>query len=586
VKIIRGKEDYSKFNQGDILVTYATNPNMVPLMKMASAIITDEGGVTCHAAIVSRELGVPCVIGTRFATKILKDGEQVEVFADKGNVMRMKQEEFFMFEQIFGISPLDTISYAWSLEEDLLDRYFVKDLGMKGYPTARLMGVFTGDKADLFYASDIMALGQFMLKKAVADPNWPMFANKDNRNKSSAIFRYADKLLKMDISKLNDEELADLYDEYNELHRRMHESGWFGNILDYDGIFYNHLFELIDKRIKKRGLDLSPQETLQKLTLASDLSFGQKEEIAFLDIVKEAKASGAEAEQVLQMIEQHTQKWFWLSFGFAGHGWRQDHFEDKLKEMVATEFDAQKLKQEILEKPSQIIADKKKLAKMLKLDNSDLKLLKSFADICFLKGYRKDSMFFGNVARFKILKEISKRARVPMNFLRYTLPEETRQIIMTKKADLEDLRQRVNYTVMHFESNKPMKYLWGEEAKKYYESLNIREVEIKEIDELKGMCASVGQAKGRVAIINRPEEMTKINKGDILVSEATMPDLMPAIKKAAAIVTNVGGITCHAAIVSRELGIPCVIGTKIATKALKDGDMIEVDADNGLVKKV
>ena len=85
-KIIKDKKDYNKFNAGDVLVSWATNPNMVPLMKRASAIVTDEGGVTCHAAIVSRELGIPCVIGTRFATKILKDGQLVEVDATRGTV--------------------------------------------------------------------------------------------------------------------------------------------------------------------------------------------------------------------------------------------------------------------------------------------------------------------------------------------------------------------------------------------------------------------------------------------------------------------------------------------------------------------
>ena len=71
-----------------------------------------------------------------------------------------------------------------------------------------------------------------------------------------------------------------------------------------------------------------------------------------------------------------------------------------------------------------------------------------------------------------------------------------------------------------------------------------------------------------------------------LVSNATQPELLPAMKKAAAIVTDVGGMTCHAAIVSRELGVPCVIGTKIASQVLKDGDLVEVDASHGRVKKV
>jgi len=80
--------------------------------------------------------------------------------------------------------------------------------------------------------------------------------------------------------------------------------------------------------------------------------------------------------------------------------------------------------------------------------------------------------------------------------------------------------------------------------------------------------------------------MGKMNKGDIMVSHTTFPALVPAIKKAAALITDDGGITCHAAIVAREMKIPCVIGTKIATKVLKDGDKVEVDASKGIIKKV
>lgn len=78
--------------------------------------------------------------------------------------------------------------------------------------------------------------------------------------------------------------------------------------------------------------------------------------------------------------------------------------------------------------------------------------------------------------------------------------------------------------------------------------------------------------------------MGKVQKGDILVAVMTRPDYIVGIKKAAAIVTDEGGITCHAAIVAREIGIPCVIATKIATKVLKDGDLVEVNANHGVVK--
>ena len=80
-------------------------------------------------------------------------------------------------------------------------------------------------------------------------------------------------------------------------------------------------------------------------------------------------------------------------------------------------------------------------------------------------------------------------------------------------------------------------------------------------------------------------DIGKMKQGDILVAPATNPDVVPAMKKAAAIVTDAGGVTSHAAIISRELGVPCLIGTKISTKVLKDGDYVEVDAEtNGVVK--
>jgi len=89
VKIILNQNDYQKFAAHNILVSYATNPSMVPLMKIARAVVTDQGGITYHAAIVSRELNVPCIIGTKIATKVLKDGDRVEVDATKGIVRKL-----------------------------------------------------------------------------------------------------------------------------------------------------------------------------------------------------------------------------------------------------------------------------------------------------------------------------------------------------------------------------------------------------------------------------------------------------------------------------------------------------------------
>jgi len=110
------------------------------------------------------------------------------------------------------------------------------------------------------------------------------------------------------------------------------------------------------------------------------------------------------------------------------------------------------------------------------------------------------------------------------------------------------------------------------------------DIEAKDIKEIIGTVASAGRAIGKVRIVITEKDVLPFQEGEILVSTMTRPEHIVAMKKAKAIVTNEGGITCHAAIVSRELGIPCIIGTKIATKVLKDGDLVEVDAEKGIVK--
>ena len=102
---------------------------------------------------------------------------------------------------------------------------------------------------------------------------------------------------------------------------------------------------------------------------------------------------------------------------------------------------------------------------------------------------------------------------------------------------------------------------------------------------LRGLGASPGVAAGKVKMIPTAKDIGRMEKGDILVTEMTSPDYVPAMKKAAAILTNSGGATCHAAIVSRELGVPCIVGTKNATEVLHDGDLITVDAKMGVVYK-
>ncbi len=100
---------------------------------------------------------------------------------------------------------------------------------------------------------------------------------------------------------------------------------------------------------------------------------------------------------------------------------------------------------------------------------------------------------------------------------------------------------------------------------------------------LQGYGASPGVASGKVIIVKDVKDTSKIQEGDIMVATMTNPDMVPAMKKVVGIITDEGGMTCHAAIVSRELGTPAVVGTKQATSILKEGQIVTIDGENGLI---
>ena len=121
----------------------------------------------------------------------------------------------------------------------------------------------------------------------------------------------------------------------------------------------------------------------------------------------------------------------------------------------------------------------------------------------------------------------------------------------------------------------------AEAGKKVEEKEGTMEQEIL----LRGIGVSPGRASGKARIILNVKNISKFQKGEVLVTEMTTPDWVPAMKIASAVVTNLGGKTCHAAIVSRELGVPCIVGTEKATKVLKEGEEVSVDGQRGLIFK-
>lgn len=122
-------------------------------------------------------------------------------------------------------------------------------------------------------------------------------------------------------------------------------------------------------------------------------------------------------------------------------------------------------------------------------------------------------------------------------------------------------------------------FITGEECKEIESFINK-----KDINEISGVSAYKGVVRGVAKVVLDPQEDVDFQEGDILIAGMTRVEYLPLVKKAAALVTDAGGILSHAAIIARELKKPCVIGTADATKIIKSGDMLEVDANNGVIR--
>lgn len=184
-----------------------------------------------------------------------------------------------------------------------------------------------------------------------------------------------------------------------------------------------------------------------------------------------------------------------------------------------------------------------------------------------------------------LLEEIAART----GFVRNDLEN-----LRVDQITLENIRDKNKMRLLIKEQKEMYLFTWieggkkliaiGEEGKKLYGKYAMRYN--LNIQEIRGQTASKGYAQGRARIIIDTHRAFTFNKGDILVTGMTAPNFIPIMRKAAAIVTEGGGATCHAAILAREMNKPCIVRTKIATKVLKDGDFIEVDANNGVVRKI
>lgn len=445
----------------------------------------------------------------------------------------------------------------------------------------------------IFNKEEFVKLGKFIFDKMIKDPEWFDGLNKQVFDINKDYMRFSKQMLKLDLPRLSTIDIVKNLKRYYKIKDEAHFVGQPAVVLDFDTPFFT---EYLINHLK--GKCENANEVFRILTTPTSRYFSHIEKIELLKIAKEIKTDEKSAKffkensvldigkklfainnKIDMLIDEHFKSFRWLCFMFEGPAYEKEYFIGRLKEFI--KLDCEKEIRKIDENFSEIKKQQQELIRKIGIDKKHERLFEIARDIIFLKSFRKDCMFFGCYATEGLSDELAKRLDVELKYLRSLLLDEIEEIVVKEKRFPLELAKKRYEKSAYIAYKDRFEIVYDEKADEI-----IRNLEEDNEGEIKGHCACSGKAKGKVKVINLREDMAKMENGDVLVSIATNPDLVPAMEKAAAFVTDMGGITCHAAIVAREMQKPCVIGTKNATRLLQDGDIVEVDAENGIVRKL
>lgn len=301
-------------------------------------------------------------------------------------------------------------------------------------------------------------------------------------------------------------------------------------------------------------------------------------------LLKLSKNDAKSIKEQLPMLDDKIKvflnKYKWVSFDYNGPAIT---YEEVIKSILQRD------------KKTELKLTKSKIISVCKFSPDEIEAFQTMSLTSYAKDLRNQTDDYLHYCLDNFFNEVGKKFHLTKSEAKYLWPEELLALLKgEKKYSKKYLSQKRDYCIamsLLDDSVNHIYYYAGQEAKDIKEkifsseSTNKKETSASQ-KEIKGMVASPGKAKGIVRIVLSYDDINKVKKGDILVAYMTSPRFISAIARCGAIVTNDGGLTCHAAIIARELKKPCVIGTKGATKFLKDGDIVEVDANNGIVRVI
>lgn len=413
---------------------------------------------------------------------------------------------------------------------------------------------------------------------------------KDAIRRMDSLIMRVNELDRKEIIDFSNTKLLNFYDKYVK---------FFGEIFACYAMSQPEVSEAAEEKIKdlikkKISDENRVLDYFVKLSTSPNVSFLTIEEKEWLNILLNCLRNKIPITvynlALLRLLKNHSRRFGWISTQESLPPLDVNYYLKLLKEQI---------NQLNISRVQERISKIKNAPKLIKRERSGaLKILKDkkvanttaiMAEMSYLRISLR--LMWTKAAYFiaPIFEEIGKRICLTEIETKFLTPEEVKDYLVKKiSLDKKILKNRMTKYVSWLKNGK-LNIYYGNKADKIIKQELKDQPEISKITELRGISASPGIARGLVKVIyshqdSQIQEVKKMKKGQILVAGSTKPQLIEACRKAAAIITDEGGMLSHAAIVSRELNIPCIVGTKDGTKILKDGDLVEVDANKGVVR--
>lgn len=354
------------------------------------------------------------------------------------------------------------------------------------------------------------------------------------------------------------------------------------NHMEYPWFYVLPMNEVLEEIVRKKLSDANlPEQHLQSFFELKKPTLLMKQKRETIEIKKQLiknqlleKIQKLSANDALKFLKQNSPK---IHQKIVNHINNYKWFG--MMHMWGTPFSEEKL----LEQLKAISTDKKIKPKEPKLSKELEWLRKQTRELSYWRNHVAEICGMASYLAIDKLKEASDRVSLTYDLASYFSPSEfldgLKEGFTPSRKILEERKKAFGLAM---EKGKIV-ILTGKKLKQIINSVL---EDVSKDSEITGVVANPGKVIGKVKIVLSPDDIKKVKKGDIMVSAETTPDFVPAVHKAAALVTDIGGITSHAAIISREFNIPCIVGTKVATRVLKDYDKIKVDAEKGIIKKL